>query len=544
MSEKQKKRGLLAIFAVILFDITSFGMILPLVPILSREFGAGGLEVGLLIGSYSAIQFLLAPFWGRLSDILGRKPIILLGLFGSSLANLLFAFSGNFTNIFLSHVLAGFFGGNKLVAKAYIADLTSVKNRSKNIALVGLAFGVGFTLGPLLGFLFILIGENLGTAPPFSANFTAMGASLFYLINFVMSFFFLKESLTSRKKLSESFKDKNSSLFTPPSIYIVWKSLKTPKLGLVLITSFIVWLSLAQIEPVLILFIQDDFLWSKNTAYGSFIYIGILMVFSQGYLVRKWIPKWGEAFTNRCGLMTMSLGLITIALSGLLLSPSPSFFSPAFFALFFGVTFFSIGYSLSNTCLNGALSLMTSNQQQGSIFGVNQSLSAIARILGPVAGGLFYQQLCHESPFFIAGIFTLGALFIAFYLGKHFPNAGKLNQNSNKNKPQLEEMYSLNRYQLKNLLDKNIHFGFFQLEDFSFSADKKTEDLLKKAQRKTEQELLSDLKTEDFKQPLVLICEKGLFSQKLSQKLREKGFLNVYFIEGGMRQLVKDEGLE
>ena len=418
-----KKRALTPIFIIILADITGFGMVIPLTPILARDFGAEGLKIGLLISCYSIVQFLFAPFWGRLSDTFGRKTVILLGLFGSSLAHLLFAFSTDFNDIFMSRLLAGLFGGNVVIATAYIADITSQVNRSKSLALIGMAFGAGFTIGPLIGFLFIVLGSKLGLEPPFGVHFASMGASLLCFINFVMASLFLKESLSQKKQLTELFQ--KNSFFKRPSFSLLWEALKTPKLGILFIMSFILWFSLAQIEPVLILLIQDDFSWDKKTAYSSFIYIGLLMVLSQGYLVRKWIPKWGESLVNRIGLLTMSIGLIAIAFSGFAVSPSSSFFSTAFFILFIGVTGFSIGYSLSNTSLNGALSLMTSEKRQGSIFGVNQSLSSLARVIGPATGGWFYQHFSHESPFIFAGILSLTALAIAVLYKKDFPNKGK-----------------------------------------------------------------------------------------------------------------------
>lgn len=436
MSEKQQKKALIGIFTVILFDITGFGMIIPLTPILAREFGGDGLEVGLLVSSYSVVQFLFAPLWGRLSDIFGRKPIILIGLFGSALAHILFAFSDTLTDIFLSRMLAGFFGGNIVIATAYIADVTSLKNRSKNMGLIGMAFGLGFTIGPIFGFLFILLGGKMGALPPYGANFAAMGASFFCFINFLMSFLFLKESFITNKKLFKKSTEKESplsyisllfkksSLFARPSIYMIWEALRTPKLGIVLIMSFILWFSLAQIEPVLILLVQDDFGWSKTTAYGSFIYIGLLMVLSQGYLVRKWIPKWGESFVNQKGLLIMSMGLIFIGFSGFLVVPLSVFFSLAFFVLFLGVTLFAVGYSVSNTSLNGALSLLTSEEKQGSIFGVNQSLSAMARMTGPAMGGWFYQYLFHESAFFVAGFLALMAFVLAVWFKQAIPDKG------------------------------------------------------------------------------------------------------------------------
>ena len=418
-----QKRNLITVFIVILTDITGFGMVIPLTPILARDFGAEGLKIGLLISCYSIVQFLFAPFWGRLSDAFGRKSVILLGLFGSSLAHLLFAFSVDFNDIFVSRLLAGFFGGNVVIATAYIADITSQANRSKSLAWIGMAFGAGFTIGPLLGFVFILLGSQLGSAPPFGAHFASMGASLLCFVNFILAFVFLRESLSQKKPLIELFQ--KDSFFKRPSLYLLWESLKTPKLGIVLIMSFILWFSLAQIEPVLILLVQDDFSWNKKTAYSSFIYIGLLMILSQGYLVRKWIPRWGENLVNRVGLLTMSIGLTAIACSGFIVSPSLPFFSTAFFVLLIGVTGFSIGYSLSNTSLNGALSLMTSEKNQGSIFGVNQSLSSMARIIGPATGGWFYQHLNHESPFLFAGVLSLGAFAIAILSKKDFPDKGK-----------------------------------------------------------------------------------------------------------------------
>ena len=443
-------------------------MIIPLTPILARDMGAEGLKIGLLVSSYSVAQFLFAPFWGRLSDFFGRKPVILIGFFGSSLAHLFFAFSGSFREIFLSRVLAGCFGGNTAIATACIADVTSEESRSKNIGLIGMAYGAGFTIGPILGFFLILLGGKWGSGPPFGAHFAAMGAFALCLANCLSAFFLLKNSFFSHKReagakpffksvwvwmaragaflrrrqkpptgaaLSGSYQPPGAgeafarpslkSAFARPSIYMIWESFKRPKLGLVLIMSFALWLSLAHIEPVLILLTQDDFGWSGTLAYSSFVYIGILMAFSQGYLVRKWIPRWGESLANRYGLITMSLGLLAIAVSGWLADFSAGFLSPAFMALFLGVTLFSLGYSVSNTSLSGALSLLSDDRAQGRIFGINQSLSALARIIGPAMGGWLYQSLSRESPFIFAGALALAAFALSIRFKEALPSRGR-----------------------------------------------------------------------------------------------------------------------
>lgn len=421
MGEVQKNR-LIKIFLVILADITAFGMVIPLTPILARDFGEESLKIGLLISAYSMVQFLLAPFWGRLSDSFGRRKILLIGFLGSASAHLYFAFSTDFTDIVVSRFLAGFFGGNIVTASAYIADVTSVKDRSKNLGLIGMAFGAGFTIGPSLGFLFILLGSHLGGSPPFGVHFASMGASLLCVLNFCFSYFFLEESLSHKKNIKEIFQKR--SLFRRPSVDRLWKALRTPKLGMILIMSFTLWFALAHIEPVLILLVQDDFSWSKKLAYSSFIYIGLLMILTQGWIVRKWIPKKGERAVNFIGLTGMTAGLFLIGLSSHFIDETGRLFSIGLLTL--GVTGFSVGYSLSNTCLNGAISLLSPSKEQGGIFGINQSLSSIARIIGPASGGWLYQNFNHPSPFLFAGFLSFLILILAFSFKKDFPNKGKV----------------------------------------------------------------------------------------------------------------------
>ena len=417
-----KKRSLLIIFLIILTDLIGFGMIIPLSPLLARDFGADGLQVGLLISMYSLTQFLFAPFWGRLSDSLGRKPVLLFGLLGMVFAHIWFAFSTTLIQLFLSRILAGFFGGNVVTATAYISDITQAKNRTKNLGLIGAAFGLGFTIGPVLGGLFLFLGESLGSAPPFGMSFPSIAAGALSLLNFIAAFVFLKESRlvsTSIKKLS----------FSRPSFSFIRKSLKQPVLGKVFGISFILWFALAQIEPTLILFVRDEFLWTQKTAYWGFAYIGLLMAITQGIFVRRWISRFGERAINICGLILASLGLILMATS--LVSDKILFsfleYKATVGILIFtiAVTFFSVGHSLASTSISGALSLLSSKQEQGQIFGIHQSLSALARTLGPICGGWAYRDFSHISPFLTSGVLSFGAFFLAFRMGKSFPNPGQ-----------------------------------------------------------------------------------------------------------------------
>ncbi|MYC46725.1 MAG: major facilitator superfamily domain-containing protein 9, partial [Chloroflexi bacterium] len=164
-------------------EFIAFGMIIPLSPYLARDFGADDLEVGLLMSVYSLAQLIFAPLWGYLSDHLGRKPIILTCLLGSALFYLWFSFANTLEVLFLTRVLAGVFGAVMSVSMACIADVTGEKERSRNMGLVGAAIGLGFIIGPFLGGIFGLLGQQLGNSPPFGSSFSALGAGFVCLVN-------------------------------------------------------------------------------------------------------------------------------------------------------------------------------------------------------------------------------------------------------------------------------------------------------------------------------------------------------------------------
>ena len=590
MSKTFRKRALITIFFTIFTDLLGFGMIIPLSPILAREFGADGLQVGLLISLYSIAQFLFAPLWGRLSDIFGRKPIILCGLLGVGFSHIWFAFSTTLLALFLSRFLAGFFGGNISTAMAYIADVTEKKERSKNMGLIGMAFGLGFTAGPVLGALFVVWGNQLGMTPPFGASFAALGAGFISFINCFMAGLLLRESL-SIKKEKEGVRSylspfKKSSAFSRSSPLTIWHSLMTPHLGVVLFMSFVLWLALAQIEPTLILLVQDDFSWEKTSAYWGFAYIGLLMVLTQGVLVRRWIPRFGERRVNQWGLIGVSSGLFFIGISAWFVEKQFSIFNQnipiGLSSLTLGVTLFSLGYSLASTSLSGAVSLLSPSTEQGQVFGVNQSLASLARITGPVLGGWMYRDLSHESPFMMAGFMALGIFVLAFRKGDAFPNVGQISGQKKERQgdpsfvdqdqeDEEQALYSIDRLQLIHLLEKRIRFSFFYLssqEESSLveksvsslesedlfatekespppshlsSDEKKTwEKYLKKSEIKTPGEVFSLLKKTPKEQPLVFVCKEGELSKKFSREIRNKGWHNVYYAEGGLSALTDE----
>jgi len=407
-------------------------MIIPLSPYLARDFGADDLQVGLLMSTYSLAQLICAPFWGYLSDRLGRRPIIITCVIGTLLSYLLFAFAKSLTLLFLSRVLSGVFGSVMALSMACIADVTANTERSKNMGLVGAAIGLGFIIGPFLGGMCGILGNKLGSVPPLGSSFAAIGACVLCTGNLFTAIFYLKESFvpspTTSQTTFHSFLSKISAL----SLKKIWSNvtqlhqsrvqhmitaLRLPILRQILFMYFLITTALAGIEMSLFLYIKDEFSWSHFLASLGFTYIGVMMAVTQGFFVRKWMRLFGEYKIAMVGLFIASIGFAGIG--------TTSTTGTLFLAIY--VTLLCIGYGLSNTSLSGAVSLLTNKNQQGSIFGVHQSLFSLARIIGPIIGGWLYRDFSHASPFYLSGLLALACFIIGWNTKEHFPEDGKEN---------------------------------------------------------------------------------------------------------------------
>lgn len=398
-----KDKRLLIIFLTVFMDLVGFGIIIPLNPYLAESFGASPLQVGLLMSVYSLFQFVFSPVWGQLSDRYGRRPIILVSLLGSALSHTGFAFASAFWGLILARGLAGLFGGNISTAMAYIADITDEKNRSKGMGLVGAAFGMGFLLGPMIGGLFAHVGRDLGAAPPLADSFPALVAGAICFLNFLFAIRFLPES---RKAGSPSAA--KTGRWSK-----IWRALSTPVLSSVMILVFLNTFAMAHIEASLFLLMQEKFQWTLTQASFGFAYVGLILVFTQGYLIRKWMPKYGERRLLLAGLIFSMIGYLCIGLAG----------TVGFMAL--AVTFLGLGNGLANPSLNGSVSLLSGEEVQGNNLGVSQSLSSIARIVGPPTGGALYQHFGMSTPFFAATVVGLIGVAWILSLGGRLPEGGK-----------------------------------------------------------------------------------------------------------------------
>ncbi|MCM2281738.1 MAG: MFS transporter [Bdellovibrionaceae bacterium] len=393
----------------VFIDLVGFGIILPLSPYLARAFQATPAQIGLLMAVYSLCQFLFSPFWGSLSDRIGRRPVILISLVGGGLSYLLFAFADALWVLFVARGLAGIFGGNISTAHAYIADVTTAENRSKGMGLLGAAFGLGFIFGPLLGGLLAWVGAELGEAPPLGASFPALGAAMICLSNAFLAFFVLKESLPV-----EARGHHQSHLQSRRRRFVhIAEQMRRPLVGSLIWVFFLSGLAMAQMEAMLFTFMDDRFGWGMRQSSYGFAYVGVLMVITQGVLIRKWMPKFGEPKLLSIGLLLFALSLMGIAVSSSIVTMA------------IVMTILALGNGLMRPPNLGMISLLTPPSEQGLALGVTNSLASLGRIIGPMLGGWLYQTVGHGTPFWFAGGLALVAFGLVIACYGRLPASGQ-----------------------------------------------------------------------------------------------------------------------
>jgi MFS family permease len=395
-----RKAGLFLIFVTVFIDLLGFGIVLPLLPRYGEAFQADKWQVGLLMASFSAMQFLFAPVWGRISDGVGRRPILMLGLAGSTISYALFGYATSLgadgvflglsalTWLFVTRIGAGIAGATIPTAQAYIADVTGPEERAKGMALIGAAFGIGFTFGPLLGAFFV--SDEVGAAPSAAPGYIASVLSGLALL---FAVFRLPESLNPDSKPAKRHWLDVGSLRT---------AIAHPHIGMILVTIFITTFAFGQFESTLALLTKHMGLSQQDNFY-AFAYIGLILTIAQGFLVRRLAPKVGDYRMCLAGVTLMIGGLLAIAWVAL------GGTTTQLYAL---VPLSVIGFAATTPSLQSMLSLSSLDSEQGGILGLGQSISALARILGPVAGiVLFNEGQAPAHPYwFGAGLMVVGLL--------------------------------------------------------------------------------------------------------------------------------------
>jgi MFS transporter, DHA1 family, tetracycline resistance protein len=389
----KRQPSLLVIFLSVFIDLIGFGIVLPLLPGYAEDFGARGFIIGAIIASFSAMQFFFAPIWGKLSDRIGRRPVMLISNLGAAGSYALFAVASGMTGsvglwgILISRIFAGICGANLSVASAYIADISPPEKRSARMGLIGMAFGLGFIFGPSIGAF---------SADIFGKTGPGWVAACFCAGNFILGWFILGES-----------RQPSSAPVTPRPKFNQWThTLAQPKLGLLISVFFFATFCFTCFESTFPLLLRHSFDFGpKDHRVGYlFTYAGVVTALIQGGVIGRLVKKFGEPKLIFGSLIIFAIGLGALP------------FQTHMTGLLIVLALLAIGSGLNRPPVFGLISLKSPVDEQGANLGVGQSFGSLARILGPIfASTLFFVK--PALPYVICGgIALLTAWFAWRYL--------------------------------------------------------------------------------------------------------------------------------
>ena len=394
-----KRASLLVLFLTVFIDLIGFGMVIPFLSFYAREYGASGTTVGAVVGIYSIMQFFFAPVWGRVSDRIGRRPVILISLTASCTGYFLFAVAHSLALLFVSRIIAGVGGANIGTAQAYIADTTTLENRAKGMGLIGAAFGLGFILGPPLSGILSTVGIHHGLHGNFLPGIAAGSLSLIALC---VALFVLGES----KKPDATVR----SGIPPQFDRRIWAELSEHRLlASIMVTLFLMLLAVAGMETSVTLHARDRFHFTQMPLSYLFLFMGVIVAIIQGGLVGRLARAFGERTLIAVGTASYTLGLLMV----------PSVWRvPLLYVVAF---FISIGTGLCYPCLTSLVTKASPANEHGSMLGIATSVGSLARFAGPIVMGFFYDLAQARGAFYGGAVLTFAAFLIAMMMIRSMP---------------------------------------------------------------------------------------------------------------------------
>lgn len=368
---------LIPVLLAVVLDLVGFGIVIPLLTFYAEEYGAGPVSVTLLMAVYSLAQFLMAPVWGALSDRYGRRPIMLFSIGMAAICLAGFAWAESLAMLFVFRTLHGAAAANISTAQACVADVTTPENRAKGMGLIGAAFGFGFTVGPFIG------GELSvhGLAAPiwFAAALAAL--------NFVLALMWLKET-----RKPDTVRPERS---IHPAAFI--RVARHPVVGLCIVLTFVMTIAFAIMESSFTLFAEHVRDLDARMVGRMFGVAGLTMILVQGGIIGRLVKRFGEAALVPVGIGLLSLSLFILPFA------EPIVPMTAIFMLM------AIGQGIASPSLHSLISRGTSPDEQGFVLGTNQSMSALARAVGPTFAGFVYLG-APSWPFYVSGTILALAL--------------------------------------------------------------------------------------------------------------------------------------
>ena len=381
------------LFLIVFTDLVGFGLIIPLLPFYGEHFQATPAEVGALMAIYSLAQFIAAPLWGRLSDRVGRKPVLALSLLGSTLSYAWLAYSESLWMLFAARAMGGFMAGNIATAFAYVADVTTPANRAKGMGIVGAAFGLGFIFGPA-------IGGILAGADPMHADYRtpALIAAALSALAMLLTVLILPESLP------RSVRQAHRAMPRADRWQALARALRRPSVGRLIAIAFLATFVFAGIETTFAMWSRRRFGWGPEQNGYLFAFIGLISATVQGGLVGRLAKHFGEHRLVVAGAATLAIGILAVPLAA-----SVPLLAIAMLAV-------ALGFGLMTPSLNSLVSLSVDAGVQGGTMGVTRSATTLARVLGPGWAGLLFEYLGKDWPFFAGAVIMACVIIVALPL--------------------------------------------------------------------------------------------------------------------------------
>ncbi len=363
-----KNRSALAILFVIVFvDLLGFGMVIPVMPLYAKALGASEAWTGLLSTGYSAMQFVFAPIWGRFSDRVGRRPVLLISIAMTAAAFFLYGLAGSFAVLLVSRLFAGAATANIAIARAFVADVTPPEGRAKGMGIIGAAFGLGFVLGPAIGSAL----SNVSLAAP------GYAAAVLAAANGVAAFFVLPEP--ERREVRAAAAQNRFTAF--------FHEMGRPGIRRVILIYFLAILAFSAMEATYAFLVKERYGLSDRSVGLLFAYIGVIVVVVQGGLIGRLTQRHGEKSLVVVGLLLQAVGLLALpfagGIAGLLVATAP----------------LALGSGLTQPSLSSLLSRFARADEQGGTLGIGESAAAFGRIIGPEAGTWTFGRWFPAFPY-------------------------------------------------------------------------------------------------------------------------------------------------
>jgi len=381
----ESRGALLVVFATILIDFIGFSVLIPILPLFAERLGATPVQVALLLALYALAQLLFSPMWGWVSDRIGRRPVILVSLFGSALSFLALAFADSIAALYAARVVSGFFAATIGTAQAVVTDVTRPQERARGMAVIGAAFGAGMIVGPMLG----------GLLSEVSAKAPFYGIALLAAANGVLAFACLRESRPPGLARPGGFELLHSLVPTPLRLMA---AVHERRIALFLYLFFHLFTAFAVLEALITLYVGLRFGATMLDVGILFAWIGVVLVLTQAVALRRLARRLDEAQLTASGLAAMGIGLAAL----------PAL--PGFRWFYAAGALIAFGNGIAIPAFTSLYSRACRAERAGELLGQSQAMATTGRIIGPICGGLLMESVSPGAPFLVAGAMMFAAL--------------------------------------------------------------------------------------------------------------------------------------